>query len=119
MPQRKNSTITPYGGGFVRDLSVRVKLILRLLTDRRVNPLIKLIPIGSFFYLIFPDFAPGPIDDAAIIWLGTYVFVELCPRDVVEEHMANLTRGTAGDGQNRASVFADEDIIEGEYREEV
>jgi hypothetical protein len=90
----------PEGGGFFQDLSIRARLILRLLGDRRVNIFLKLLPIGSLVYLIMPDLAPGPIDDAAVIWLGAYLFVELCPPDVVQEHMRALTS-----------------VIDGEWRE--
>jgi len=30
------------------------------------------------------------LDDAAIVWFGTNLFVELCPPDVVQEHKAAL-----------------------------
>ena len=87
-PNRKIAI--PPSGGMFQDLAKRVKLIFRLLSDPRVSPLVKLLPIGSAVYLVFPDLAPGPIDDAAIIWLATYLFVELCPPDIVAEHMQAL-----------------------------
>ena len=93
MPENPNRKITiPQGGGVFQDLSVRIKLILRLISDRRVNPLLKLLPIGSLIYLVVPDLAIGPIDDAAIIWLATYLFVELCPPDVVQQHLEDLSK---------------------------
>ena len=58
--------------------------------DNRVSPLLKLLPIGSALYFIIPDLAIGPMDDVAVVWLGTYLFVELCPPEIVEEHMAAL-----------------------------
>jgi hypothetical protein len=76
--------------GFFENLSSRIKLIGRLLVDRRVNPLLKLLPIGALAYLFIPDLAPGPIDDGVIIWLGTYLFVELCPPEIVQEHTRAL-----------------------------
>lgn len=91
-PQRKS--------GFFEQLSLRIKLILRLLRDRRVNPLLKILPIGTLFYFLIPDFLPGPIDDGLIMWLGGTLFVELCPPQVVQEHMDELTQ-----------------VIEGEWRE--
>jgi hypothetical protein len=63
---------------------------MKLMGDRRVNFFLKIIPIASVIYLIFPDIAPGPIDDALIIWLGSSLFVELCPDDVVDDHMKKL-----------------------------
>lgn len=103
-PDRRITT-RPESGGFFQDLSTRVKLILRLLGDRRVNILLKLLPIGSLVYLLMPDLAPGPIDDAAVIWLGAYLFVELCPPAVVQEHMRALT--SVIDGEWREVTEAD------------
>jgi hypothetical protein len=122
MPEQKNRTIAPYEdkGGFLKDIVNRIKLIMRLMGDSRVSPFLKLIPLGSLFYFIFPDIAPGPIDDAAIIWLGSYLFVELCPPDVVEEHLAELSHTVSGqwrDPLGEASMEMDEEVIEAEYRE--
>src|SRR4030067_1161963 len=87
-PNRK--IILSQNGGIFQDLTLRLKLILRLLGDGRVNPLLKILPIGSLVYLLVPDIAPGPIDDAAVIWLATYLFVELCPPGVGQEHLEAL-----------------------------
>ena len=89
------------GGGFFQDLSVRARLIFRLMGDRRVKFWLKLLPIGTMFYLFFPEPIPvGPLDDAAIIWLGTTLFVDLIPQEIVQEHLDALTS-----------------VIEGEWRE--
>jgi hypothetical protein len=91
MSDKNNRKITfPQNKGFFQDLTLRLKLILKLLGDGRVNPLLKLLPVGSLIYLVVPDIAPGPVDDAAVIWLATYLFVELCPPDVVQEHLDAL-----------------------------
>ncbi|MFQ5944171.1 MAG: hypothetical protein ACE5JF_11510 [Anaerolineales bacterium] len=92
--------IIPSEGSFFENVSFRVKLILRLLLDRRINPLIKLIPIGAVIYLILPFDIPGPVDDVAILWAGAYFFIELCPPEVVQEH-----------------VDAIESVIDGDFRE--
>lgn len=81
----------PSGDGVFRTLSLRVRLILRLMADRRVNPLLKLIPLASIAYLVIPDLVLGPLDDAAVVGLAAYIFVELCPQEVVKEHMDRLT----------------------------
>jgi hypothetical protein len=110
-----NEMLNPKGGVF-KDLTLRLKLVLRLMSDPRVNVLLKVIPVVSVLYLIgFPDLAPGPIDDAGVIWLGTYLFVELCPPHVVEEHMAALKRTPPGPWQHH--VPGSEDIIDVEFRE--
>jgi hypothetical protein len=112
MPDEHDRKITPSaGGGVFQGLALRVKLILRLLGDPRVNPLLKVLPIGSLIYLVIPDLAPGPLDDAAIIWLGTYLFVELCPQHVVEEHMQALTSVVPGEWSDPL----DEEIVDAEF----
>ena len=87
-PQRK--IVPSEGSGLLYELGVRLKLILRLMGDRRVNPLLKLLPVGTLVYLVVPDLVIGPIDDAVVIWLGSVLFVELCPPEVVKEHMDSL-----------------------------
>jgi hypothetical protein len=50
-----------------------------------------------------------------------YLFVELCPPDVVEEHLAAITRVIPGqwrDADLEAAKLKEEIIIEGEFREE-
>ena len=117
MAEHNKGAISSRNPGFFQDLTVRFKLILRLMGDRRVNPLIKLLPIGTLVYLVVPiDFLPGPVDDAALIWLGTYVFVELCPPDVVKEHMDDLTGVATNDWQSPPEEA--EDIVDAEFTEE-
>jgi len=86
MGDNPKRALVPRTGGFFQEIGMNLKLLVRLIRDRRVNPLLKLLPIGSLLYLVVPDLAPGPIDDAAVIWLGSVLFVELCPADVVQEH---------------------------------
>ncbi|MCE7918935.1 MAG: DUF1232 domain-containing protein [Chloroflexi bacterium CFX1] len=114
----KNPTeiVVTQQGGVVRNIVNQLKLIFRLMGDKRVSALAKLIPIGTFAYLIMPaDLAPnlalpviGMVDDAAILWLGSYIFTELCPPDVVNEHMKALAGNMKpGDANN-------DDIVDGE-----
>jgi hypothetical protein len=117
MPINQPSEMTDSKGGVLKDLTLRVKLVLRLMTDPRVNFLLKAIPVVSLLYLVgFPDLAPGPIDDAGVIWLGMYLFVELCAPDVVEEHMAALKRIDAHQQRNQAA--GQQEIIDADFREE-
>ena len=120
MPDKSNRKITfPQNEGFVQGLSLRIKLILRLLGDSRVNPLLKILPIGSVAYLVIPDIAPGPIDDAAVIWLATYLFVELCPPNVVQEHLdaLNATRKVLDNYQETSQSTTHGEVIDGEIIE--
>ena len=116
-PDRK--IILSKNGGFFQDLTLRLKLILRLLGDGRVNPLLKILPIGSLVYLLVPDIAPGPIDDAAVIWLATYLFVELCPPNVVQEHLEglNATRKVMDSYQETSQEDIHGEVIDGEIVE--
>lgn len=100
MGDPSSGNIIPGGGGFFGNLTVQIKLVLRLMADRRINPLLKLLPIGALIYFFAPDIAFGPIDDAFVIWLGTALFVELCPQEIVREHRDSLTS-----------------VIDGEWRE--
>jgi len=97
MPDKKNRKIVvPASKGMTRNFVDRLKLILKLMGDSRVSPWVKLIPIGAVAYLISPiDIIMGipgidALDDAAILWIGSNLFVELCPPDVVQEHMQEL-----------------------------
>jgi uncharacterized membrane protein YkvA (DUF1232 family) len=94
----KRDLIVPTQGGVLRNVILRVRLILRLLGDRRVSPWLKIIPVLGLLYLISPlDLIPdialpviGELDDAAVLWLTNYLFVELCPPAIVQEHVAAL-----------------------------
>jgi hypothetical protein len=118
MPEKNQRTVAPYGGGVFQGLANRIKLILRLMGDSRVSPFLKLIPVASLVYLVWPIDVPGPIDDAAVIWLSTYMFVELCPPDVVKELQEAIEGTVNADARDLDSdpstSFRDEDIIEGE-----
>ena len=101
-------------GGFMRDFAIRLKLIARLLGDNRVNFLVKILPVATLAYLIWPidlvSVIPGiaALDDIAIVSLGNYLFVELCPPNVVNEHMKALTSSAASD---------EGDIVDAEVRD--
>jgi hypothetical protein len=115
MTENKQRKIITARGGVLNDLTMRVKLIVRLMADPRVSPFLKILPVASLVYLLFPDLVPGPLDDAVIIWLGSYLFVELCPPQVVQEHMAALQQVVPGEWREAQS---DGDVIDGEYWEE-
>ena len=121
MSSKDPRSMVPSNGGFLKDVAVRAKLILRLMGDRRVSPLLKALPVLSTAYLIWPlDIMIGPLDDAAIVGLGFYLFMELCPPEVVEEHLRNLRVTPPPDpaGTVTGSKPADEEnIIDGEFHD--
>jgi uncharacterized membrane protein YkvA (DUF1232 family) len=115
MPDKKNRKIVvPASKGMTRDFVDRLKLILKLMGDSRVSPWVKLIPIGAVAYLISPiDLIMGipgvdALDDAAVLWIGSSLFVELCPPDVVQEHMRDI----GGNLDNNSGDIVDADVTD-------
>ena len=96
--ERGLTTLTGSDSSLVGNLTRTLRLVLRLMGDSRVNILLKLLPVGSLVYLIIPELIPV-VDDALVLGLGSYVFIELCPADVVEEHRIALwgVRGSESD----------------------
>lgn len=89
----------------------QLQLIFRLMRDKRVHPLIKVLPFLSLIYLVYPDLVPGPFDDAVVITLFLQFFLTLVPDDLIEEHKF--------DQEIEERKTTDEDnIIEGEFWEE-
>ncbi len=107
-------------GGFFQDLTNRFRLISRLIMDERVNPLIKILPVATLIYVVSPIdlLSVNPIDDAFVIWIGTTLFVELCPPEVVQEHLTSLTRRVMPDEwKDGQPPVQDGDVVDGEYYE--
>ena len=107
MAQRNSGKfIVPSQGGAMRSFVNRLKLIARLMADSRVNVLLKLLPLASLGYLILPaDLIPvvpfiSALDDAAILWVGSTLFVELCPDEIVEEHKRALESNLRNDASD-------------------
>jgi uncharacterized membrane protein YkvA (DUF1232 family) len=97
----KHDISVPSQGSLVRDFLIRIKLIWALMKDGRVSPFLKAIPILGVLYLIMPiDLVSelalplvGEIDDAAVLWLTSYAFVQLCPPEIVMQHVKALAAG--------------------------
>jgi len=109
--KKPGKLMIPPQGGMLRDLVTRLKLIARLMGDRRVNFFLKFLPLASVAYLLWPIDAIalpiiGVLDDAAILWIGSTLFVELCPPDVVQEHLADLTSNLENDSGEVVDVEA-------------
>jgi uncharacterized membrane protein YkvA (DUF1232 family) len=97
--KKPGDLMMPPSGGVMREFVNRLKLIARLMGDSRVNILLKILPVATIAYLIWPvdllSVVPGlsALDDIAIVSLGNYLFVELCPPSVVQEHLKALSGG--------------------------
>jgi len=102
-PQENKLIRTP-NGGLIQDVVRYIKLIWLLMTDRRINIFLKILPVASLAYLLSPiDLAPGlalpvigALDDAAIVWIGTSLFISLCPETIVAEHTRTLEKVIPG-----------------------
>ncbi len=75
-----------------------VKLFSRLINDPRVSSRAKLVVAGILAYVILPtDMLPdfligvGQMDDIAVVLGGLKLFLRLCPREVVQEHLKAIT----------------------------
>lgn len=88
-----------------------LQLIVQLMKDKRVHPLVKVLPFISLFYLVYPDFIPGPFDDAVVIALFLQLFMALVPDQYIEEHRFDRDNPQPQPDQEEA-------IIEGEFWEE-
>ena len=125
--QKKPGDMSPFDGNILQIFGERLRLILRLMGDGRVNPLLKLLPIGSLIYTIWPLDIPGPIDDAAILMMANYMFVEMCPPEIVEEHLNSLRSSSNSFGgwlggfkQNPPPPpppVNDENVVDAEFKE--
>lgn len=120
-PQNK-SIVPSQNGGFIQDVIRHVKLIWLLLKDKRVNVFLKLLPIASLVYLVSPiDLVSGlalpfigALDDAAIVWIGTSLFISLCPENVVEEHIHSLEKIITSTWQDEPS---EDEIVDADARD--
>jgi len=77
-----------------------IKLYTRLFADRRVSSLAKAVLIAGIAYFLVPldaitDFLVplGWADDATVIAGTLWLFVKLCPKRVVDEHVEIIDRG--------------------------
>jgi len=116
MSQERKPVVAPEQVGALTQFVRTLRLVWRLLIDSRVPTLPKLIIPLALIYLLSPiDLVPdlmlglGQLDDLGVLALAVALFIEFCPREVVEEHR----RAIAAMPNPRDS--SDEDIIEGSY----
>ncbi len=102
--------------GFWRETWIEVQLVWRLLRDPAVPFYLKLLPLATLLYLIFPlDLLPdaflglGQVDDLGLLLLGWRLFINLSPADRVEEHRLDLAgRLVVGDQALHDSIIVDQ-----------
>jgi uncharacterized membrane protein YkvA (DUF1232 family) len=133
MPNDKRPVIYDENLNFFRNLILQARLVWLLMGDARVPVWVKGLPIGALVYLIVPfDFDMIPIlgyaDDVVVLAMGFKMFIDLCPSDVVEEHMRTLTNNKSSTWEvknqadkNRVSNADSDDlettVIDGTYSE--
>jgi len=104
--KKSGKAIVPAQDGIFRPAITRFKLIMRLMGDPRVSSWTKLIPVGALIYLVSPiDLIMGipgidALDDAAILWFGSSLFIDLCPPEVVNEHLQQLNSNLNDDSDD-------------------
>jgi uncharacterized membrane protein YkvA (DUF1232 family) len=82
---------------WITDLVRQGRLAWRLFWDSRVPLWTKLIPPVMLLYILSPaDLLPdvalglGQLDDLAVLLIGTKLFIDLAPADIVREHLTAL-----------------------------
>ncbi len=102
----KRPTI-PTDPGFFSTLANYAKLVLSLMADGRVSPLLKLLPVASILYVVLPlDLMPMiPVDDIAVVAFLNYLFIEMCPTEVVDQYRGG------------AKAAGEDQPLEGQWRD--
>lgn len=84
-------------GQVLRHLPSFVRLYWRLFRDRRVPILPKVLLVLTCVYVlspfdVIPDFVPviGEADDVVVLLAGLWLFVRLCPPEVVRETVHDI-----------------------------
>jgi uncharacterized membrane protein YkvA (DUF1232 family) len=118
MGQEQKSVITAERVGALAQIVRTLRLVWRLLVDSRVPLFPKLILLVAAIYVISPiDLIPdvilglGQMDDVAIVFLAIALFIELCPRAIVEEHRAAIAAESGGPVKR-----SDEEVVDGAFR---
>lgn len=111
----------PRDGAFFRGIADHFKLVWALWMDPRINPLLKILPLGSILYLISPfDMALPVVDDVGLLWFFTYLFIELSPEEIVAEHrqkIASMIYSQWKESDSDEVQFSEEDIEDAEFTE--
>jgi uncharacterized membrane protein YkvA (DUF1232 family) len=118
MSEQRKAVVTTEKVGVLAQFIRTLQLVWRLLNDARVPTLPKLVIPGTLIYVVSPvDIVPdfflglGQLDDVAIFALGIALFIELCPRKLVEEHRKRLAIEAGG------VKPPEENVVEGTFHE--
>jgi len=82
-----------------------IRLYWRLFRDPRVSVLAKALLVATLAYVVWPldiipDFLPviGEMDDLGIVIAGLWLFIRLCPPEVVLERVREISTRTGARG---------------------
>ena len=118
--QTPNGTTTQSKVGLLTEILRNGQLAWRTPGRPRVSLALKLvIPAIMGTYLLWPvdllpDFIPalGQLDDLAVLALGVRLFIELCPKNLVQEYRDSL----AGKAAPRQPDSDQGETVDAEYR---
>lgn len=89
--------------GFLGELWQQVRLVFYLIRDSEVPIYLKVLPFVGVLYTLFPidiitDVVPvlGQLDDLTILLIGSKVFIEMAPPQVVARYMDQMKGRTTG-----------------------
>ena len=128
--ENMNSTLTTAASdqGFWREMWRQARLAWYLIRSPEVPLYLKVLPVLAVIYVLLPtDFIPdvfpviGQLDDITALLLGTKVFIELAPQDVVVRFMQRA-RESAPDTSDEEQIDNQDQIepedlivIEGDF----
>jgi uncharacterized membrane protein YkvA (DUF1232 family) len=111
--------------GLFTRLFGKLRLATRLLREPQVPVSAKAVLVGSMLYVIMPfDFVPdilpglGQLDDVTVLLLAIEGALKLCPRTIVDHHLANIRarRAYAPAGSPQAPAEPQPIVIDAEWR---
>jgi uncharacterized membrane protein YkvA (DUF1232 family) len=117
--ENMNSTLTSTASdqGFWREVLRQARLAWYLIRSPEVPLYLKVLPVLAVIYVLLPtDFIPdvfpviGQLDDITALLLGTKVFIELAPQDVVARFMRRV--------RESAPVASDEEQVDDQDQNE-
>ncbi|OGO05591.1 MAG: hypothetical protein A2Y60_02795 [Chloroflexi bacterium RBG_13_54_9] len=107
----------------ISGIAKNLRLFWRLMKDNRVPLTLKMIVPGTLLYLILPaDLVPdllpglGHLDDIAILLLGFVLFLQLCPKPIVQQHLREMDSATTHNPEPQDEPRQGDTYIEPPYR---
>ena len=113
--EQRKSIISADQVGALAQIMRKLHLVWRLLKDSRVPLFPKLFIPAAIIYIVSPiDLVPdfilglGQLDDIAIFFLSIALFIEFCPRAIVDEHRRAIDLSKTSPSE--------EGVVEGSFR---